>query len=91
MSFLFFHGGIAYVCMVSEESQKTAIAYGIVYVIACLFYALSYIPKEVVLQKASDKDLTGGTYSCAGSPYRRDRADGACGSDAKGIQKDLYL
>ena len=29
------------------------------------------------MQKASDKDLTGGTCSCAGSPYRRDRADGA--------------
>ena len=86
MSFLFFFMEVLLMfAWYQKNRKKTAIAYGIVYVIACYFMLLSYIPKEVVLQKASDK------ISLA-APIRVQEAhtDGAW-KRCQGHTKDLYL
>ena len=69
-----------------KNRKKTAIAYGIVYVIACYFMLLSYIPKEVVLQKASDKISLAAPIRVQ-EAHTEETVQTERGSDAKGIQK----
>lgn len=87
MSFLFFFMEVLLMfAWYQKNRKKTAIAYGIVYVIACYFMLLSYIPKEVVLQKASDK-ISLAAPICVQEAHTEETVQTERGSDAKGIQK----